>query len=558
MLRSLQIKNIAVIRSADIEFGGGFTALTGETGAGKSIIIDSISLLCGSRAPRELIRAGEERASVTALFENVSDSLLAALEEYDIPTEGKSVLLTRSVSVDGRSGARVNGQTVTQTMLRELGGRLISIHGQNENQSLTQKSSQMRLLDAYAKTSSLLEKYRAVYADWRGVCSELDSLSRDAAEKLRLRDILEYQVKEIDAAKLRVGEEEELSAERLKLQSAEKIKKQSDFAYRALYGSEKGAAALLVDRAGTAIEQLSSVIPEAAELAERLANCRYEIEDIAETVRSFAGDTDGDPSEKLDRIESRLDLISRLERKYGVDVKTVKAFRDDAAKRLEALDNIDVRTDELVKRKKELEAAATSIAREIGEIRRAKAREAAAEIRKTLAYLDMPGVRFEIDVRAQTDLSPDGLDEVEFMIAANPGEEPVPLAKTASGGELSRVMLALKCVLSENDGIDTMIFDEIDAGVSGKTSRKVGIKMHSIARATQVLCVTHSAQIASLADSHLLIEKCEVDGRAETNVRVLDREERVGEIARILGGINITEKQREAAREMIAGADENE
>ena len=550
MLTSLQIKNIAVIKEVGIELGDAFTVLTGETGAGKSIIIDSICLLMGSRAPRELIRSGETRATVSAMFEGVSDNTRQLLESYGIFDEEGSVLLSRSVSADGRSTARVNGQSVTQTMLREIGRTLITIHGQHDNQRLMQKSYHIRLLDAYADVAAELEQYREVYDKGRAARSELEQLRRDEAEKMRLRDVLEYQIKEIDAAKLKSGEQEELAAERLRLQSIEKIKKQTDFAYRALHGSEKGAATLLLDRAGAALSQIAGVIPEAAELAARLESCRYEIEDIAMTARGYADDSDGDLTARLDKIESRLDTITKIERKYGADVAAVKAFRDDAAARLDAIDNMDARVEELQAQIKTLEAEARRRADKISARRRLSAANAALRVCETLEYLDMPGVKFEIAVRP-CELCADGADEVEFMLAANPGEPSVPLAKTASGGELSRVMLALKCVLSENDGIDTMIFDEVDAGISGKTSRKVGIKLSELARSAQVLCVTHSAQIASLADDHLFISKSEVDGRTETAVRTIVGDERVGEIARILGGINVTEIQRDAARELM-------
>lgn len=553
MLRSLQIRNIAVIRSADIEFGGSFTALTGETGAGKSIIIDSISLLLGSRAPRELIRTGEERASVTALFDEPEGAARELLDSYGIPCEDGALLLTRSVSADGRTSARVNGQAVTQTMLREIGKALISIHGQHDNQRLMQKSSHIRLLDAYAGIAgSGLAEYGAVYGELKSARRELEALRGDQAEKNRLRDMLVYQINEIDTVKLKAGEEEELTAERLKLQSAEKIMKQTDFAYRALYGSEKSAVTLLLGRAEAALGQISDVIPQASELAARLESCRYEVEDIAQTLRAFS-DFDGDPSARLDKIEGRLDTITRLERKYGSDIGQIKAFREAAAARLESLDNADERMDELTGKCKALEAKARELASALSERRHICALEAAEKVRQTLGYLDMPGVKFEIEIKPAGQLTPDGTDEVELMIATNPGEKPAPLTKIASGGELSRIMLALKCVLSENDGIGTMIFDEVDAGISGRTSRKVGIKLREISDGAQVLCVTHSAQIASLAGEHLLISKQEQDGRAQTEVRKIDGEERVNEIARILGGINITDKQRDAAREMITG-----
>ena len=552
MLRSLQIRNIAVKRETDIEFGGEVSALTGETGAGKSIIIDSICLLLGSRAPRELIRSGESRASVTALFEKVSEDTLNELRDMGVECPDDTLLLTRSVSLDGRSAARVNGQTVTQAMLREIGSRLINIHGQHDNQKLMQKSTHILMLDAYCENEGLLSEYKALYGKYRGLQKELDELRLDEAEKMRTRDMLAYQINEIDSAKLKRGEEDELESERTRLQNAEKIKKQTDFAYRALYGGEKVSAVMLLERSATAMTQLSGVIPEASELADRLMNMRYEAEDIALTVRGFADDGDGDPGRRLDKIESRLDTIGRLRKKYGADIEGILAFREDAASRLATIDNLDERAEELSDEIAKCEGELRKISDVLSKKRRDGAKRAADAVCAELAFLDMPGVKFIVDVADSHELKADGADNVEFLISANPGEPPVSLAKTASGGELSRIMLALRCVLSANDGVRTMIFDEVDAGISGKTSRKVGVKLREISRDAQILCVTHSAQIASIAHEHLLISKAEVDGRAETTVKILDEEGRICEIARILGGINITEKQKEAAREMIA------
>lgn len=551
MLRSLQIRNIAVIREADIEFGGAFSALTGETGAGKSIIIDSICLLLGSRAPRELIRSGESRASVTALFEEVDGESIEELRDMGVECPDDTLLLTRTVSIDGRSSAKVNGQTVTQAMLREIGSRLINIHGQHDNQKLMQKSTHIVMLDAYCENEKLLSEYRELYGKYRELQKELDTLRIDEAEKMRTRDMLAYQINEIDSAKLKRGEEEELESERTRLQNAEKIKKQTDFTYRALYGGEKVSAVMLLEKSATAMTQLSGVIHEASELADRLMNMRYEAEDIALTVRGFSDDGESDPVRRLDKIEGRLDTIGRLRKKYGADIEGILSFRDDAAKRLSAIDNLDERAEELTDEILKCEGELRRLADELSQRRRNGAKCAADSVCAELAYLDMPGVKFLIDVSDSSEFKADGTDNVEFFIAANPGEPPVPLAKTASGGELSRIMLALRCVLSANDGVKTMIFDEVDAGISGKTSRKVGVKLREIARDAQVLCVTHSAQIASIAHEHLLISKAEVEGRAETSVIPLDEEGRICEIARILGGINITEKQKEAAREMI-------
>ncbi len=555
MLTSLRIKNIAVIRSADICFSGGFTALTGETGAGKSIIIDSISLLLGGKASRELIRGGESRADVSGMFEGLSEFVRAKLCDFGIDCDEDSLLLSRSITADGRSTARINGQAVTLAMLREVSGALIAIHGQHDNMRLMQPATHIRLLDAYVDVAERSEQYRQAYAELRRLRGEAKALRVDEAEKNRLRDMLTYQIKEIDAVKLRDGESETLSAERARLQSAEKIKKQTDFVWRALYASEKGSVSLLLGRSVTALEQIADVIPEAGELAARLENYKYEIEDVAHSAHAYA-DFEGDPSALLDKIEGRLDAIGKLTKKYGENVAEIKKFREKAAARLAELEDSEARLEETEEKCREAEKRARALACEISAVRRAGTGEICKRVKETLAYLDMPGITFCININEAKELGADGLDEVEFMIATNPGEPPAPLAKIASGGELSRIMLALKCVLSENDGIGTMIFDEVDAGISGKTSRKVGVKLKEISRGVQVLSVTHSAQIASLADTHLLISKSEREGRAETEVAPLDDGERVDEIARILGGINITDKQREAAREMIVEAKE--
>ncbi|MGI6167300.1 MAG: DNA repair protein RecN [Eubacteriales bacterium] len=551
MLRLLQIENIALIKSAEIEFCEGFSVLTGETGAGKSIIIDSLSLLLGSRAPRELIRTGEERATVTALFEDIDGECAGLLSEYGIDCEDSTLLLSRTVSTDGKSSARINGRTVTQSMLREVCRTLLCIHGQHDNRVLMQKESHIRLLDAYAGLAGKFGEYAVVYNELRALQRELEKLRLDEAEKIRLRDMLVYQINEISSAKLKPGEEEELMSERLRLQNAERIKKQTGFAYRALYGSERGSVVLLLDRSAAALGQITDAIPEAGELAAKLEHFRYEIEDIAETVRGLSEYGEGDPTVRLDKIEGRLEILSRLKRKYGADIAGILRFKEEAESRLAELDSAEERIAELTEQARALESEARKLAGEISAERIKNAAKAAKEICDELKFLDMPGVRFEIKVTPAGELRPVGADYVEFLISANPGEPPMPLSKIASGGELSRVMLALLSVLASNDGIPTMIFDEIDAGISGKTSRKVGIRLKGLSKDTQVFCVTHSAQIASLADRHYLVSKSEVDRRTETAVRLLDEEGRVAEIARILGGINITEKQREAAREMI-------
>ena len=549
MLQSLHIENAAVIKSLDIDLADGFSVLSGETGAGKSIIIDSINLLSGNRVSRDLIRTGENKAMVSAVFSECGDEVIRLLDDYGIECDG-TVMLARTMSRDGRSVVKLNGRTITQTLQRELCRLLINIHGQNENQRLMQKSAQIEILDAYAANRELLARYEEQYEAVTDVRAKLAELDRDEAEKIRLRDILKFQLDEINRVKLKNDEEEHLlEAERNRLGSIERISEAAGLSYRILYGSEKGVVPL-IDRVTTALSKISDALPEAGELSEKLSGYRYEIEDIAERVRDFA-EVDENPTERLNKIESRLDAISKLKRKYGATVEEVLAFRDDIAARLDALENVDQLREDLGFELSKLQKEAEETAGLIHKRRIEASQKIIREVTETLGFLDMPKVRFEIDIHRADKLKPNGYDEVEFLISANAGEPPMPMERIASGGELSRIMLALKSVLSDKDGVSTVVFDEVDAGISGKTSRKVGIKLKQIAKTTQVLCVTHSTQIASLADTHYLIAKRENEGRTETEVALLDDDGRVSEVARILGGIHVTESQLAAAKELI-------
>lgn len=549
MLQSLHIENAAVIKSLDVDLGEGFSVLSGETGAGKSIIIDSINMLSGNRVSRELIRTGEDKAVVSAVFTDCGAAVASLLEDYGIEYDG-SVMLTRSMTRDGKSAVKLNGRTVTQALQRELSRLLINIHGQNDNQRLMQRSAQIDILDAYAANQNLLSSYGELYEKLMAVRAKLSELDRDEAEKIRLRDILKFQLDEINRAKLKNGEEEQLlETERNRLGSIERIAETAGISYRMLYGSEKGVVPL-IDRVTAALSRLADVLPEASELSDRLSGYRYEIEDIAERIRDFA-EVDENPTERLNKIEGRLDTISRLKRKYGATVEDILTFRDETQARLDAIENADQLREELLEKSEQLVRQAEAVASEIHKNRVEASAKIIREVTETLAFLDMPKVRFEIGIRRSDKLRANGYDEVEFLISANAGEPPMPLEKIASGGELSRIMLALKSVLSDKDGVGTVVFDEVDAGISGKTSRKVGIKLKQIARSTQVICVTHSAQIASLADTHFLIAKHEEEGRTQTEVTTLDEEGSVREIARILGGIHVTESQLLAARELI-------
>lgn len=558
MLRSLHIENIAVIRQIDVEFFGGLSVLTGETGAGKSIIIDSINLLLGNRVPKDIVRAGQSQAVICAVFEDLSDAACAKLEELGFPCEDRSLMLQRRLSADGKTQTRLNGQIITQGIQRQIAPYLISIHGQMDSHRLLQKSAHRELLDAFAQSDEQLAAYRTVYRQWREAEQQRKDLVQDESERVRTQEMLRYQLEDIDAVKLRNADEEErLTHERDRLSNLERISRQTDLCYRLLAGGEKTDAAGLLRRAENAVRSLAGLIDGAEELAERLASAESEVVDIAETVAGFADDDREDPTVRIDRIEGRLDAIAKLKRKYGGTVAEILAFRQRAAEQLELLDGSDRNREESEKRCAALRQELNVRAEDLRRVRTRAAKEVVERVTDALRFLDMPKVRMEVRV-SPTDPGESGADDVEFLIATNPGEPVQPLAKIASGGELSRMMLALRSALDDRDGATTVIFDEIDTGVSGKTSRKIGLKLRETAKGSQVLCVTHSAQIASLADRHYLITKTEKDGRAETAVTLLVGEDRVEEIARILGGIHVTDTQRDAAREMIEGRDADE
>jgi DNA repair protein RecN (Recombination protein N) len=554
MLRTLHIENIAVIKCVDIVFEAGLTVLTGETGAGKSILIDSVGLLLGGKFSREIIRTGESCASVSAVFDSLSEETVAALSELGYaPDEDGSLLLRRVLHADGKSSLRLGGQPITATLAREIGRYLLNIHGQNDNQRLLQKSTHLRLLDAMGDYDREKTAYAAAYERLCAVDAELATLGQSDAEKLRLSEMLTYQIKDIEAVKLKAGEIENLNRERERLRNIEKIEKHVKFAATVLDSREKSASvAYLLGRGSASLRQIADVIPEANDMAEQLDDMMYRVRDMAENVRAWSDDDAGDPTARLDAIEGRLDVISRLQRKYGKTEEDILAFLACAKTELEALDTQGERMAALEKQRRALREACRLLADALTDCRRAVADDITERIRSELAYLDMPKVRFAVSIKKTEDFTPTGCDDVEFLIATNPGEPLLPMIKIASGGELSRLMLALKTVLNDRDGVGCVVFDEVDTGISGKTSRKVGIRLCQMGRDVQVVCITHAAQIASLADTHLVIAKREVGERMETTVTPLNEDGRVEEVARILGGIEVTETQRTAAREMIA------
>ena len=549
MLSVLRIENIAVIEQADITFDRGFNVLTGETGAGKSIVIDAISAILGERAYRDMIRTGTSRASVRAVFTEVPE--LPWFRENEVSWEDE-VLIQREIYQDGKNVCRVNGSPVSVSLLRKLGLQLINIHGQRDSQQLFDEDYHLRYLDAFAGDGELLETYGQAFETVSSIRKDIQRLTMDEGEKLRRMESLKFQIDEISRANLKPGEDEALESRRKLLQNAEKLSGGLDAAVAALYGDEDsdGAAALLAE-AERALGKLGRFDPSLETLHTRVSDLMYQVQDVAEELRDKRADFDYS-GEELESIESRLDVIRRLRRKYGV---TCQDILDYLAKAQKELDEIAFADDELLRLKdklKKAEAEAWAAAKELRQARQDSARQLSERILEELRQLDMPRVQFQCAF-TETELTPSGADAVAFYMSANVGEALKPMNKVASGGELARIMLALKNVLAQQDQVPTLIFDEVDTGVSGRAAQKVAEKLRSVAKNKQVLCVTHLPQIAALADTHMLIAKGERDGRTYTTVTPLDREGRKLELARIIGGSTITETTLKSAEEMLEG-----
>ena len=550
MLESIHIENIALIRKLDISLAEGFSAFTGETGAGKSIIIDSIGALCGNRVSKELIRAGEEYALVEGIFSGLSEETVSRMEELGIePDEDGLLYISRRLSADGKSVCRINAKQVPSSLLKELSAFLVNIHGQHDNQDLLRREKHLSILDKYATCEKELLAYSDAYSEYKALKKEYNSISNDDAEKQRTIEMLEFQIEEIASLKLKPDEEDELSAEKKRLSNIEKISENALTAYGALFGDNLSAIEN-IDKALGCISNLAKMTDEADEYLDRLEKARSEIYDIAESVRDMAGDSEENPSARLDRIEKRLYDIYKLKRKYGPDVPSILEYLENARKRLSDIELSDIRAADLEGKIKASGEKLKSAAKSLTEVRTKAAAKLNTEIQPELEFLEMGKVKFSADINPK-DFASDGADDMEFMVQTNAGLPFSPLSKTASGGELSRLMLAIKSVIAKKDGIETVIFDEVDTGISGKTSRRIGIKLLETSKSSQVMCVTHSAQIASLADSHFLVSKSEKDGTTYTSVTLLDDDERINETARIISGINVTENARNAASELI-------
>jgi len=558
MLSSIHIENIAVIKNLDIDFIEGLTVFTGETGAGKSIIIDSIGLIAGAKFSKDMIRSGESAAEVSAIFTGLDSSTLASLEEIGVsPDEDGCVFIRRTVAADGKNSVKINGRSVPSSIHKAVGSLLIDIHGQHDNRILLDPSTHVGITDRYSELEEKLSDYRSIYDKMRNLEREMNSLTRDEREKNQRIDMLTYQIDEISAADLQPEEDVKLENELRILKSAKQLSKSANTVYRALYKNEKGnSAARLVEIARASLDSMAEVLEEASKYSDRLYDIQYELEAIAKEALSAVPGGD-DPEKRIVQIEDRLDTIRKLKRKYGSTVSEVLEFFEKANAELQSIKGSDKLVAQLAKQYEEHRSRAEKAALEISSIRSENAAKLSREVCSELAFLDMDKVKFgvkldrSIDEQGRLVLSPNGCDKAEFMISTNPGEPMRPLARIASGGELSRIMLALKCVLMDAEGIPTLIFDEVDTGVSGKTAQKIGIKLRQLSETAQVFCITHSAQIAAFASDHIKIRKTETDGRSFTETVSLDYDQRVDELSRIIGGASITYAVRKSASELI-------
>ena len=547
MLSLLHIENIAVIECADISFDRGFNVLTGETGAGKSIVIDAISAILGARAYRDMIRTGTDRASVRAVFTDVPH--FSWFEENGVSYDSETIV-QREIYLDGRNVCRVNGDLVTVSILHKLGLQLINIHGQHDSAALFDENNHLQYLDSFGNTEELLSDYRSKYQTVIDLRHQIEKMTMDESEKLRRMETLRYQIEEIEKAELEPEEDTQLEDRRKVLQNAEKLSDGIHTAVGCLYGDDNtdGAASLLAD-AERELARLSRYTDAFDNLHERVADLMYQVQDVAEEIRDARDDL-AYSGDELERIESRLDVIHRLRRKYGATCSDILQYLEQAKQELDEIEFADAHLEKLHAKCQQAEKIAWESALTLRKTRQKAGEDLSARILDELAQLDMPKVQFSCNFQEQ-ELGANGADAVAFYMSANAGEALKPLSRVASGGELARIMLAMKNVLAEQDQVSTLIFDEVDTGVSGRAAQKVAQKLRSVAKLKQVLCVTHLPQLAALADTHLLIAKEERQGRTYTTVTPLDLEGRKQELARIIGGAIITETTLKSAEEML-------
>ncbi len=553
MLSNLQIENIAVIKSASIDFENGFNVMTGETGAGKSIVIDSLNAILGERTSRELIRSGADSASVCAEFQNVGDNVKNELEKLGIEKDD-TLIVSRKLTPDGKNVCRINGMPATVSMLKALGVQLVNIHGQLDNQSLLSPETHCSFIDKLAGSGRELNEFKELYSLYIKKENELKSLNTDVNEKNRRLDILNYQIEEIQKADIRPGEKDELTEKLGFLRNAEKVLDLLHTAYAALNGDGEmpGAADIAADAASKLLSA-ADYSSDFTETANGVNDAAMNLSAYTEELRDKIYSLDYDPNE-TERAEERLDVIYRLSQKYGDSEEDILAYLENAEKERDALSFSDERAEQLRVETEKAYNEALAAAKKLSEIRIEAGKKFSADVERELAFLDMPSVKFIVN-DSVGELYENGIDNIEFLLSANAGEEPKPLSKIASGGELSRIMLAIKCVLSELDDIDTLIFDEIDSGVSGRAALKIAAKMKELSKTHQVICVTHLAQIAAFADEHKLISKEEKDGRTYTCIASLDYNGRKYELARIMGGLTVTQSILNSAEELLSSAE---
>lgn len=553
MLSNLQIENIAVIKSASIDFENGFNVMTGETGAGKSIVIDSLNAILGERTSRELIRSGADSASVCAEFQNVGDNVKNELEKLGIEKDD-TLIVSRKLTPDGKNVCRINGMPATVSMLKALGAQLVNIHGQLDNQSLLSPETHCSFIDKLAGSGRELKEFKELYSLYIKKENELKSLNTDVNEKNRRLDILNYQIEEIQKADIRPGEKDELTEKLGFLRNAEKVLDLLHTAYAALNGDGEmpGAADIAADAASKLLSA-ADYSSDFTETANGVNDAAMNLSAYTEELRDKIYSLDYDPNE-TERAEERLDVIYRLSQKYGDSEEDILAYLENAEKERDALSFSDERAEQLRAETEKAYNEALVAAKKLSESRIEAGKKFSADVERELAFLDMPSVKFIVN-DSVGELYENGIDNIEFLLSANAGEEPKPLSKIASGGELSRIMLAIKCVLSELDDIDTLIFDEIDSGVSGRAALKIAAKMKELSKTHQVICVTHLAQIAAFADEHKLISKEEKDGRTYTCIASLDYNGRKYELARIMGGLTVTQSILNSAEELLSSAE---
>lgn len=558
MLKSISIENIAVIEKAEIAFSEGLNILTGETGAGKSIVIDSINAILGERTTRDVVRHGEKAACVTAFFENINEKAAALLSDMGIESEEDgSLIITRNISADGKSLCRINGRPATVSMLKAVSGELINIHGQHDSQQLLNPASHGVYIDKIADIDEILGEYLDLYNSLRAIKKEINELHMNEDEKAKRTDLLRYQTDEIKSADIKIGEQEELTRKKNNFMNAEKITGGLDDAYNILNGGDDAPGVITMLR--SAAERLDICVrlyDKAEKTADLFREAYYSLESCSDDIRAMLSEFDFNAADR-EETEERLDLIYRLSLKYGKTEKEILEYLEKAEKELSGIEMSDEKICQLREEYDQKLEKAKDLAFRISDERMSAAAKFTDEIKAELTFLDMPRVDFKVN-NEQTMLTAKGIDKMEFLISTNPGEIPKPMSKIASGGELSRIMLAIRNVLADRGGVETMIFDEIDTGVSGRAAQKIAQKLKQVSRGRQVICVTHLAQIAAYADNHLKIEKNVEGDRTFTNITSLDFEERKAEISRIIGGVNITELTLKSAAEMLEQAQKSE